>query len=99
MQGLVGLRPTVGLVSRIGIVPISATQDTAGPMTRTVADAAAELQAIAGKDAEGPATDGAPAAVPDYSAALKTDALAGKRICVLSNNNNAQYNAAVAAVQ
>src|SRR3954454_11876312 len=52
MQSLVGLRPTVGLVSRTGIVPISATQDTAGPMTRTVADAAAELQAIAGKDPE-----------------------------------------------
>ena len=53
-QGIVGLRPTVGLVSRAGILPISATQDTAGPMTRTVADAAAELQAIAGKDPGGP---------------------------------------------
>ena len=59
-QGIVGLRPTIGLVSRTGIVPISATQDTAGPMTRTVADAAAELGAIAGKDPEDPATDSAP---------------------------------------
>ena len=49
-EGVVGLRPTVGLVSRYGIVPISASQDTAGPITRTVADAAAELQAIAGPD-------------------------------------------------
>ena len=59
-QGIVGLRPTIGLVSRTGILPISATQDTAGPMTRTVADAAAELGAIAGKDPEDPATDAAP---------------------------------------
>ena len=77
-QGLVGLRPTVGLVSRTGILPISATQDTAGPMTRTVADAAAELQAIAGKDAEDPATDTAPAAVPDYLTGLTATALAGQ---------------------
>src|SRR3954447_21644967 len=98
MQSLVGLRPTVGLVSRTGIVPISATQDTAGPMTRTVADAAAELQAVAGKDTEDTATDTAPAAVPDYLAGLSATALAGKRIGVV-NNTNAQYVAAVAAVQ
>ena len=97
-QGIVGLRPTVGLVCRAGILPISATQDTAGPMTRTVADAAAELQAIAGKDPEDPATDSAPATVPNYVAALSTTALAGKRIGVV-NNTNAQYLAAVAAVQ
>ena len=72
-QGIVGLRPTIGLVSRTGILPISATQDTAGPMTRTVADAAAELGAIAGKDPEDPATDSAPATVPNYLAALSTD--------------------------
>ena len=83
---------------RAGILPISATQDTAGPMTRTVADAAAELQAIAGKDPEDPATDTAPAAVPDYLAGLDADALAGKRIGVI-NNTNAQYVAAIAAVQ
>ena len=72
-QGIVGLRPTIGLVSRTGIVPICATQDTAGPMTRTVADAAAELGAIAGKDPEDPATDSAPATVPNYLAGLSTD--------------------------
>ena len=66
-------------------------------MTRTVADAAAELHAIAGPDPEDPATDGAPP-VPDYLAGLKPDALAGKRIGVITNTN-AQYVAAVAAVQ
>src|SRR5690349_5470677 len=96
-QGVVGLRPTIGLVSRTGILPISATQDTAGPMTRTVADAAAELQEIAGPDPEDPSTDGAPA-VPDYLSGLKPDALAGKRIGVI-NNTNAQYLAAIAAVE
>src|SRR3954451_15801346 len=97
-QGDVGLRPTLGLVSRTGIVPISASQDTAGPITKTVADAAAELQAIAGKDPEDPATNGAPATVPDYLSGLKPDALAGKRIGII-NNTNAQYLAAIAAIQ
>ena len=97
-QGVVGLRPTVGLVSRTGILPISATQDTAGPMTRTVADAAAELGAIAGKDPEDPATDTAPGTVPNYLAGLSPTALQGKRIGVI-NNNNAQYVAAVATIQ
>ena len=67
-------------------------------MTRTVADAAAELQAIAGKDAEDPATDTAPATVPDYLTGLTATALQGKRIGVI-NNTNAQYVAAIAAVQ
>src|SRR5262249_20771841 len=97
-QGDVGLRPTVGLVSRTGILPISASQDTAGPITRTVADAAAELQAIAGKDPEDAATAGAPDTVPDYLAGLKTDALNGKRIGVI-NNTNANYQAAITAIQ
>jgi amidase len=97
-QSDVGLRPTVGLVSRTGILPISATQDTAGPITRTVADAAAELGAIAGKDPEDPATDSAPVTVPDYLAGLSPTALTGKRIGVI-NSNNAQYQAAIAVVQ
>ncbi|HET6549865.1 MAG TPA: amidase family protein, partial [Solirubrobacter sp.] len=96
-QGLVGMRPTVGLVSRTGILPISATQDTAGPMTRTVADAAAELQAIAGRDPEDPATGGAPAA-PDYLAGLEADALDGARLGIIDSGNDS-YQAAVAAVQ
>ena len=54
--GIVGIKPTVGLVSRAGIIPISHTQDTAGPMARTVADAAALLTALAGVDPRDPAT-------------------------------------------
>ena len=77
-QGIVGLRPTVGLVSRAGILPISATQDTAGPMTRTVADAAAELQAIAGKDPEDPATDGAPDNGPELHRRAHHDRAGGQ---------------------
>ena len=54
--GIVGIKPTVGLVSRAGVIPISHTQDTAGPMARTVADAAALLTALAGADPRDPAT-------------------------------------------
>ena len=80
VAGLVGLKPTVGLVSRNGIIPISITQDTAGPMTRTVADAALLLGAIAAVDEADPAGHAAAGNVPtDYSAFLKTDALKGKR--------------------
>ena len=56
LNGVVGFKPTVGLVSRDGIIPIAASQDTAGPMTRTVADAALVLDAIAGVDPNDPAT-------------------------------------------
>src|SRR5262249_39228430 len=86
------------LVSRTGIVPISETQDTAGPMTRTVADAAAELQAIAGKDPSDFETDAQPAQLPDYVASLDPNALAGKRIGII-NNTNAQYQAAITAIK
>jgi len=84
VNGLVGLKPTVGLVSRSGIIPISATQDTAGPMTHTVADAAALLQAIAAPDPRDAATlaPDRPASA-DYLAALKPGALRGARIGVL----------------
>ena len=82
-NGLVGVKPTVGLVSRTGIVPISRTQDTAGPMARTVADAAALLGAIAGTDPADLAT--APLrgrAAVDYVGLLDPGALAGARIGV-----------------
>ena len=84
VSGVVGLKPTVGLVSRHGIVPISASQDTAGPMTRTVADAAVVLNALAAADRDDPANGGRqrPAA-EDYTAHLKADALKGARIGVL----------------
>lgn len=81
--GLVGLKPTVGLVSRTGIVPISQSQDTAGPMTRSVADAAAVLAAIAGVDAADPATTAARARIAtDYRTFLDPAGLKGARIGV-----------------
>ncbi|GAB4027735.1 amidase [Spirosoma gilvum] len=79
--GLVGLKPTVGLVSRSGITPISHTQDTAGPMTRTVTDAAILLGALAGVDPSDTVTlESRGKSVTDYTQFLKTDALKGKRI-------------------
>lgn len=81
VNGLVGLKPTVGRVSRDGIIPISISQDTAGPMARSVADAAVLLQVLAATDPSDPAAPGAPP--PDYLAALDDGALAGKRIGVL----------------
>ena len=83
MNGVVGLKPTVGLVSRSRIVPISHSQDTAGPIAIDVATAARVLAAIAGSDAADPATRDADAHISDYLAALKPDALKGARIGVL----------------
>jgi amidase len=80
--GVVGLKPTVGLISRGGIVPVSSVQDTAGPMTRCVADAAAMLGAMAGPDPADPATAAAAGRTGDYTAFLDTDALAGARLGV-----------------
>ncbi|NRD64047.1 amidase [Corallococcus exiguus] len=80
---LVGLKPTVGLVSRAGIIPISSTQDTAGPMTRTVADAAALLSVLAGEDPRDVATAaGKGRAHPDYTKFLDPQGLKGARIGV-----------------
>lgn len=83
MNGLVGIKPTVGLVSRAGIIPISSTQDTAGPMARSVADAAAVLGVIAGSDPRDPATAEADRHATDYTRYLDPDALRGKRIGVV----------------
>jgi amidase len=82
VSALVGIKPTVGLVSRSGIIPIAHSQDTAGPMARTVADAALLLNAMAGADQRDAATAAAPPARGDYTAALKADALQGARIGV-----------------
>ena len=83
-NGLVGIKPTVGLISRSGIIPISASQDTAGAMARTVADAAALLSVLAGYDPEDAATlrlkDHPP---PDYTRSLDRESLHGARIGVL----------------
>ena len=84
VNGLVGLKPTVGLVSRNGIIPISISQDTAGPMGRNVADVAMLLNALAGVDEADPAGHAAAGNIPeDYSAFLKTDSLKGKRFGLL----------------
>jgi amidase len=80
--GLVGIKPTVGLVSRAGIIPISHTQDTAGPMTRTVADAAVVLSAIVGVDARDSATSAAAGKTADYTKSLDPNGLRGARIGV-----------------
>jgi amidase len=83
-NSLVGVKPTVGLVSRFGIVPVALTQDTAGPMTRTVADAATILAAIDGVDGQDAATAGAAEySGRDYLAALDPEALKGARIGVV----------------
>jgi amidase len=80
--GIVGIKPTVGLVSRAGIIPIAHSQDTAGPMTRTVADAALLLSAIAGSDPDDPATAEASQHVVDYTKSLDANGLKGARIGV-----------------
>lgn len=99
MCGIVGIKPTVGLVSRAGIIPISHFQDTAGPMATTVADAAAMLTVLAGDDPDDPAqshNQNDPAGAPsyparprdwsqgiDYTSFLDRDGLKGARIGVL----------------
>ena len=83
MNGIVGLKPTVGLVSRTHVVPISHSQDTPGPMTRTVRDAALVLGAIAGSDPADPATAEADRHRSDYAAALQPGALKGVRLGVM----------------
>jgi amidase len=80
--GIVGLKPTLGLVSRSGIVPVALSQDTAGPMTRTVADAAALLSVLAGADPADPATAAAAGQPAGYTGFLDAGALAGARIGV-----------------
>ncbi len=83
MNGLVGLKPTIGLVSRTHIVPISHSQDTAGPMARSVRDAAMLFTAMVGSDPADPSTKDADAHRIDYAAGLSKDALKGVRIAVL----------------
>ena len=83
MNGIVGIKPTLGLVSRSGIVPISHNQDTAGPLARNVADAAALLSVIAGSDSRDPATAEADKHATDYTRALDPNGLKGKRIGVV----------------
>lgn len=89
-NGLVGIKPTVGLVSRSGIVPISHTQDTAGPMCRTVRDAAVLLSVLAGSDPRDSATAASAGHVaPDYTTFCDPAALKGKRLGVVRTWFNA----------
>lgn len=80
MNGLAGLKPTLGLVSRTRVVPISHSQDTPGPMGRSVADVALLFSAMVGEDPADPATKGANAYRKDYAKGLATDALKGMRV-------------------
>lgn len=84
VNGLVGFKPTLGLVSRSGVVPLSHSQDTAGPMTLTVRDAALLMNVIAGSDANDAATKNADQHKTDYTQGLDTQALKGKRIGIVS---------------
>ncbi|KAJ7616304.1 amidase signature enzyme [Mycena polygramma] len=81
-NNLAGIKPTVGLTSRAGVIPISAHQDTVGPMTRSLTDAAIVLSVIAGKDPNDNFTLAQPPVVPDFTKALNKNALKGKRIGV-----------------
>jgi amidase len=86
LNGIVGLKPTVGLISRSGIIPISASQDTAGPMARTVRDAALLLNGMIGRDPGDSASRAAPSSLPtDYTRTLDADGLKGMRIGVARN--------------
>ncbi|MBM7405755.1 MULTISPECIES: amidase [Sphingomonas] len=103
MNGLVGLKPTIGLVSRTHIVPISHSQDTAGPMARSVRDAALLFSAMIGSDPADPTTRDADRRRADYAAALSADALKGVRVGVLRPEMSAplakQYDAALAVLR
>ena len=106
LNGIVALKPTVGLASRTYIVPISHSQDTPGPMTRSVADAALLMSVMAGGDVDDPATAEADAHKTDYSAALQTASLKGKRLGVIipdpdtvPSNTDAVFGQAVAQLK
>ena len=99
-NAIVGLRPSAGLSSRRGVIPFSHTQDTAGPMARTVTDVALVLDATVGPDPADPVTAASAAKIPtSYASALKADALRGARVGVLSEFfGNAAEDQPVAAI-
>jgi Asp-tRNA(Asn)/Glu-tRNA(Gln) amidotransferase A subunit family amidase len=99
--GVVAMRPTLGLVGRTGVLPVARSQETPAPIGRTVADVAATLSGIVGRDPDDDATAGAPDTAPDYTAALNKNALAGQRIGIVaptSGSSLAAFTAAQAAV-
>ncbi|MCP3734793.1 amidase [Sphingomonas sp. RP10(2022)] len=102
INGLVGLKPSIGLVSRTHVVPISHSQDTPGPMARSVRDVAILFSAMVGADPADPATAGA--VLRDYAAGLSVSALSGVRVAVLrpegmSADLVARYDAALAVLK
>ncbi|MBA4305499.1 MAG: amidase [Sphingopyxis sp.] len=101
VNGIVGFKPTVGLVSRRYVVPISHSQDTAGPMTRTVRDAAILLTAMAGTDPQDPATADADRWRGNFAAGLSVDGLKGMRVGILRapNVDAARFDAAIAKLK
>jgi len=92
INGIVGIKPTLGLVSRDGIIPIAHSQDTAGPMARSVRDAALMLAAMSAADTGDKAAENRPDVDTDYAADLSADALAGKRIGVIRSYGGAGRN-------
>jgi len=92
INGIVGIKPTLGLVSRDGIIPIAHSQDTAGPMARTVQDAALMLDAMSAADASDPAAAERPESIPAYATDLSADALQGARIGVVRSYSGAGDN-------
>ncbi len=98
INGIVGIKPTLGLVSRDGIIPIAHSQDTAGPMARTVRDAALMLNAMAATDDSDAAAANRPATLPDFAANLSPDGLDGKRIGVVRSYSGAGRDARVEQV-
>ena len=97
--GVVGIKPTLGLISRAGIVPISAAQDTAGPMARTVADAAALLGVLAGPDPDDPLTTQVSGRPSHYTGFLDPGALAGARLGVWRDGSRLAGPATVAVLE
>jgi Asp-tRNA(Asn)/Glu-tRNA(Gln) amidotransferase A subunit family amidase len=97
-SGLVALKPTVGLVSRTGILPVSGSQDSPGPIGQTVSDVAMTLQAIAGPDPSDPVTEKQPQPLPSYTAGLTPTALSGAKIAVVSSTSQ-PYPTAVAELE
>jgi amidase len=90
-NGIVGLKPTVGLLSRSGIIPISHTQDTAGPMARTVKDTAILLNAMTGVDADDAKTNESTGKMADYTTFLDPNGLKGKRIGIEKKKYTNQF--------
>ena len=99
VNGIVGCKPTLGLVSRDGIVPIAQSQDTAGPMARTVADAAVLLTVLAAADPRDAATAQAATRAQDYTQFLKRDGLRGKRLGVVRNRFGGRNDLASAVIE